>query len=114
MMELMKKLPPAGIDSEIRSLAPEHGGSIEELQYFMEFMLSQLKRHMNFELIEAYLGLFLKVLYKHHYFVCASSLLCFVHFSFTLVWWEPILIWSHSQRNCSRLIQQFGTNFNQN
>ncbi len=61
VMELMKKLPPASIDSEIRSLAPEHGGSLGGLQHFMEFMLSQLKTHMNFELIEAYLGLFLKV-----------------------------------------------------
>ena len=61
LMELMKKLPPASIDSEIRSLSPEHGGSLEGLQHFMEFMLSQLKTCMNFELIEAYLGLFLKV-----------------------------------------------------
>ncbi len=61
LMELMKRLPPAGIDSEVRSLAPENGGSLEALQHFMEFMLSQLKTHMNFELIEAYLGLFLKV-----------------------------------------------------
>ena len=68
MMELMKKLPPTGIDSEIRSLAPEHGGSLEGLQHFMEFMLSQLKKHVNFELIEAYLGLFLKV--------CTSISMC--------------------------------------
>ena len=61
MMELLKKLPPAAIDSEIRCLSPEHGGSLERLQHFMEFLLSQLKCRMNFELTEAYLGLFLKV-----------------------------------------------------
>lgn len=61
MMDLMKHLPPAAIDGEMRSLAPDNGGSLEWLQHFMEFLLSQLKTNTNFELVEAYIGLFLKV-----------------------------------------------------
>ena len=78
MMELMKKLPPAGIDSEIRSLAPEHGGSVEGLQHFMEFLLSQLKNHVNFELVEAYLGLFLKVPTSINSFACMVFILLYL------------------------------------
>ena len=61
MMELMRNLSPAAIDSEMRGLAPENGGSLEWLQHFMQFLLSQLKANTNFELVESYLGLFLKV-----------------------------------------------------
>lgn len=61
LMELLEELSPAAIDGELRSLAPESGGSVEWLQAFMQFMLSQLKTNLNFELTEAYLGLFLKV-----------------------------------------------------
>lgn len=60
-MELMKSLSPAAIDGELRSLSPENGGSVEWLEHFMKFLLSQLQGNMNFELVEAYMGLFLKV-----------------------------------------------------
>ena len=54
-------MSPASIDGEFRSLAPEAGGSLEQIGHFMHFLLSQLKTKKNFELVEAYLGLFLKV-----------------------------------------------------
>ena len=60
-MQVMKGLSPAVIDTEIRSLAPDNGGSLEWMEHFMQFMLSQLKTNQNFELVEAYIGLFLKV-----------------------------------------------------
>ena len=42
-------------------MAPDAGGSVEWLEYFMEFLLDQLKTNNNYELIQSYLGLFLKV-----------------------------------------------------
>lgn len=63
VMGLLRNLSPAAIDAEIRGLAPDNGGSLEWLQHFMKFLLSQLKTNMNFELVESYLGLFLKVQY---------------------------------------------------
>ena len=61
LIELLKAMSPASIEGEMRALDPDNGGSVECLQHFMRFLLSQLKTNMNFELIEAYLGLFLKV-----------------------------------------------------
>ena len=60
-MEVLKELSPAAIDSEFRSLAPDAGGSVEWLEGFMEFLLDRLKTNCNYELIQSYLGLFLKV-----------------------------------------------------
>lgn len=57
-------MSPASVEGELRGLDPENGGSLEQLQHFMQFMLSQLRTSMNFELVEAYLGLFLKVLWE--------------------------------------------------
>ena len=60
-MDLLKTMSPAAIDGEFRSLAPEAGGSLEQLGHLMHFLLEQLKTNRNFELVESYLGLFLKV-----------------------------------------------------
>ena len=60
-MSLLMTMSPAAIDAEIRGLSPDNGGSLEWLQRFMQFLLRQLKTNMNFELVESYLGLFLKV-----------------------------------------------------
>ena len=60
-MELLKELPPAAINGEFRSLAPESGGSIEWLAHLMKFLLEQLKTNRDFELVQSYIGLFLKV-----------------------------------------------------
>lgn len=60
-MDMLKTMSPASIDGEFRSLAPDAGGSLEQIEHFMHFLLSQLRTKKHFELVEAYLGLFLKV-----------------------------------------------------
>ena len=91
-MELLKTTPPASVDAELHGLAPDSGGSPEALRHFMVFLLSQLRTGTNFELVEAYLGLFLKVQTRHgsrqdYYVLCVCSCtlgLCVV----TPPWWE--------------------------
>ena len=60
-MELLKEMSPAAIDSEFRDMSLDSDGSVEWLACFMEFLLDQLKTNKNYELIQSYLGLFLKV-----------------------------------------------------
>ena len=60
-MKLMKSMGPSAIDGEFRSLGPEGGGSLDQLVNFMKFLLDGLRKREDFELVEAYLGLFLKV-----------------------------------------------------
>ncbi|XP_060608574.1 WD repeat-containing protein 36-like isoform X2 [Ruditapes philippinarum] len=59
--EYMKSLGPSAVDVEIRSLAPEMGGSVVVMCNFLQFVQSVLQTNKNFEIIQAYLGLFLKV-----------------------------------------------------
>ena len=61
LMELLKELSPATTDSEFRNMAPDAGGSVDWLACFMEFLLDQMKTNKNYELVQSYLGLFLKV-----------------------------------------------------
>ena len=63
-MELLKGLSSAAIDSEFHNMAPDSGGSVEWLEYFMEFLLDRLKANENYELVQSYLGLFLTVSFK--------------------------------------------------
>ena len=58
----MKEMGPSAIDGEFRSLGPEGGGSVEQSASFMTFILDRLKSKEDFELVQAYLGLFLKVI----------------------------------------------------
>ena len=60
-MNLMKELPPASIDAEFRSLAPESGGSVEWVEHLMTFLLKTVKTNRDFELLQSYIELFLKV-----------------------------------------------------
>ena len=52
---------PSSVDAEIRSLGPSAGGDVKLLELFMSFVEHQLASRRDFELAEAYLGLFLKV-----------------------------------------------------
>ena len=65
LMELIKELPPAAIDAEFHSLAPESGGSLEWLAQLLRFLLEMLKTYQDFELVQSYIGLFLKVSTLH-------------------------------------------------
>jgi len=52
---------PSAIDIEIRSLGPEGGGSIALMQSFLDMIQLELNRNVHFEVVQAHLGLFLKV-----------------------------------------------------
>jgi U3 small nucleolar RNA-associated protein 21 len=52
---------PSAIDSEIRSLSPYLGGSTHLLSQFLTSISVVLESKRNYELVQAYLGLFLKI-----------------------------------------------------
>ncbi|KAM4049607.1 WD repeat-containing protein 36 [Anomaloglossus baeobatrachus] len=60
-LKTIKELGPSGIDTEIRNLAPEGGGSVEVMQSFLKMIGSMLETKLDFELAQAYLALFLKI-----------------------------------------------------
>ena len=61
IMQRLKEMGPSAIDSELRSLAPDCGGSIEVMCNFVQFIDNALQTNRDFELAQAYLALFLKV-----------------------------------------------------
>ncbi|KAK3592873.1 hypothetical protein CHS0354_004097 [Potamilus streckersoni] len=61
LLEYLKSLGPSAIDLEIRSLCPEGGGSEVIMAQFLSFIRQTLMTNKNFEIVQAYLGLFLKV-----------------------------------------------------
>ena len=61
LIEMIKAKGPSAIEIELTSLAPEGGGSQELMVKFLRLVLSVLKSRKNFEAIQAYLGLFLKL-----------------------------------------------------
>ncbi|XP_065914594.1 WD repeat-containing protein 36-like isoform X2 [Dysidea avara] len=61
----LKSMGPSAIDVELRSLGPEGGGSEEMLHHMMQLLLSQLKTGKDFELVQAYMSLFLKIYASH-------------------------------------------------
>lgn len=56
----LKTFSPSMIDFEIKSLAPESGGSVEVMLQFLKVIEFMLKSNKDFELAEAYLSVFLK------------------------------------------------------
>uniref|UniRef100_A0ABI7XZM7 WD repeat domain 36 n=1 Tax=Felis catus TaxID=9685 RepID=A0ABI7XZM7_FELCA len=60
-LNLLKELGPSGIETELRSLSPDCGGSIEVMQSFLKMIRMMLDRKRDFELAQAYLALFLKL-----------------------------------------------------
>lgn len=57
----MKEMGPSAVDVELRSLAPEAGGSVDMMAQFMVFLDKIFATNRDFELAQAYLGLFMKV-----------------------------------------------------
>ncbi|XP_071953801.1 WD repeat-containing protein 36-like [Antedon mediterranea] len=57
----MKELGPSAIDTQIRSLSPIGGGSVHMMIYFIQFLNSELSSKQDYQLVQAYLGLFLKI-----------------------------------------------------
>ena len=50
---------PTAIDLELGLLSPPNGGSLALCEAFLSFTSSQLQRRKDFELVNAYLGVFL-------------------------------------------------------
>jgi len=61
VMDLLKEMNPWQLDDELRKLAPATGGSVKLLRLFLATVQHQLDSARDFELAQAYLGLFLKV-----------------------------------------------------
>ncbi|XP_001513138.1 WD repeat-containing protein 36 isoform X1 [Ornithorhynchus anatinus] len=60
-LNLLKEMGPSRIETELRSLSPECGGSVEAMQSFLRMIGTVLHSKQNFELAQAYLALFLKL-----------------------------------------------------
>jgi U3 small nucleolar RNA-associated protein 21 len=61
IIEDLKQMGPSAIDSEIRSLSLHLGGSVELLSQFLSAVTVVLKKRKDYEIVQAYLGLFLKI-----------------------------------------------------
>lgn len=57
----LKELGPSAIDSEFRCLSPDAGGDVILMQNMMGFFINQLELRKDFELVQGYIALFLKV-----------------------------------------------------
>ncbi|ERE81548.1 WD repeat-containing protein 36 [Cricetulus griseus] len=60
-LNLLKELGPSGIETELRNLSPDDGGSVKVMQGFLKMIGMMLNRKRDFELAQAYLALFLKL-----------------------------------------------------
>ncbi|XP_040613975.1 WD repeat-containing protein 36 isoform X2 [Mesocricetus auratus] len=60
-LNLLKELGPSGIETELRNLSPDDGGSVDVMQGFLKMIRMMLDRKRDFELAQAYLALFLKL-----------------------------------------------------
>jgi len=61
LLEQLKTMGPSAVDAEIRSLSADTNGSHHLMLNFLEGMEELLKTNRDFELIQSYLGLFLKI-----------------------------------------------------
>nr|XP_033785021.1 WD repeat-containing protein 36 [Geotrypetes seraphini] len=60
-VKILKEMGPSSIETELRNLAPEGGGSIEAMLSFLKLIGSMLRTKRDFELAQGYLALFLKL-----------------------------------------------------
>ncbi|KAH0628125.1 hypothetical protein JD844_008892 [Phrynosoma platyrhinos] len=60
-ISILKDLGPSNIETELRGLSSDGGGSIEVMQSFLRMIEAMLNTKRDFELAQAYLALFLKV-----------------------------------------------------
>ena len=52
---------PSALDIEIRSLGPEGGGTLDSLSQFLSMLQVGFRQNTNFEALQSYLSLFLKI-----------------------------------------------------
>lgn len=60
IIEKLKSFGPSLIEFEVKSLAPDAGGDVEVMLQFLKCVEFMLKSNRDFELAEAYLGVFIK------------------------------------------------------
>jgi len=58
-MEKLSSMNPASVDLEIRSLSLAN--NMKEVMLFLEFLQNQLVSNRNFELVQSFLNVFLKI-----------------------------------------------------
>lgn len=61
LMSFLKELSPSELEIEFRMLAPEMGGNLEDLIALMKAFCILLESGKNYELLQAYIGLFLNL-----------------------------------------------------
>ncbi|XP_054162856.1 WD repeat-containing protein 36-like [Oppia nitens] len=61
LMDCLKSMSQSAIDAELRSLSTQSIGSPNLMLYFLESLETGLKTYRDFELIQSYLSLFLKI-----------------------------------------------------
>ncbi|XP_046846827.1 WD repeat-containing protein 36-like isoform X2 [Xenia sp. Carnegie-2017] len=57
----LKELGPSSVDAEFRCLGPESGGDFALMKNILDFFIVQLKQRKDFELVQGYIALFLKL-----------------------------------------------------
>ena len=58
---MLKSLNPSRTDVEFRSLAPDSGGGLDLMEATLTFFQVSLRNGKDFELMQAYIGLFFNV-----------------------------------------------------
>lgn len=61
-MELLKGMGPSAISVEFHTLGPEGGGDVKQLVDMIHFFKFQLEGRRDYEMVQAYMQVFLKVL----------------------------------------------------
>lgn len=69
-LKYLKSIGPSMIDFEIKSLSSNNGGSADIMERFMTLLISVFESKLNFELGQAYLGVFLQA---HNDEICKTS-----------------------------------------
>ena len=60
-MDLLKGMGPAGMDAELRLLGPQMGGSVDDFEAFLDFLLNSIEQRHNYELVQSLMSVFLRV-----------------------------------------------------
>ena len=60
-MDMLKDKGPSAIEIELQKLSPEGGGSIELMEKFIHFCKYVMESAFDFEAVQSYCGLFLKL-----------------------------------------------------
>merc|ERR1711884_778037 len=61
VLNLLLEKGPSALDIEIRSLGPEGGGTLDSLSQFLSMLQVGFRHNTNFEALQSYLSLFLKI-----------------------------------------------------